>query len=351
MSEGKRMIRGYATMDGTANYLKRKGIGDIGLRKNEYFYSSAIGLGNHLGDFSQEHSDAYISAMRYALENGINVLDTAINYRGMKSEKDTGKVIRELIEVNHQLTREELVVSTKAGLLFGDITEGLRPEVYLEQRLIPRGVDRSKFQELSDGPLHTLNVDFFQHAIEVSRSNLGLETIDIHYIHIPEISRYLLGEEEFYRQLVNLFKFYEDLVRKEEIRFYGMALEMMVLEEENENWHISLNKVCEIANSVAGEEHHFRFLQLPLNLSCHSAITIKNQEIDSCSYTLVDAANLLGIEVVTNMPFGMGECFRQWTMEELLSYLLYNNSIQGSICGSKRVEHVKDYIELMKLKL
>ena len=345
------MISGHATMDGTANYFKRKGLGDTVSKKSKYFYSSKIGLGNHLGDFTQEDSDAYVDAMRYALEHGINVLDTAINYRGMKSEKDTGKVIREIIEVNPQLLREELVVSTKAGLLFGDITEGLRPEVYLEQRLVPKGIDRNKFQELSDGPLHTLNVNFFQHAIEVSRSNLGLETIDIHYIHIPEISRCLLGEEEFYRQLMSLFSFYEDLVQKEVIRFYGMAFELMVLEEKNENWHISLKKVCEIANAVGGEAHHFRFLQLPLNLSHHSAITVKNQEIDTCNYTLVDAAKMLGIEVVTNMPFGMGECFRQWTIEQLLSYLLQNHNIQGSICGSKRVEHVREYIEFMKSNL
>ena len=76
------MINGYATLEGTLNYFKRLRISDTIFRGNQYFYSSAIGLGNHLGDFTEEDSNAYIDAMSYALEHGINILDTAINYCG-----------------------------------------------------------------------------------------------------------------------------------------------------------------------------------------------------------------------------------------------------------------------------
>ncbi len=51
---------------------------------------SVIGIGNHLGSFSDEDSNSYIKAMEYGVLNGINSLDTAVNYRGMRSEKDTG---------------------------------------------------------------------------------------------------------------------------------------------------------------------------------------------------------------------------------------------------------------------
>lgn len=48
---------------------------------------SVIGIGNHLGSFSDEDSNSYIKAMEYGVLNGINSLDTAVNYRGMRSEK------------------------------------------------------------------------------------------------------------------------------------------------------------------------------------------------------------------------------------------------------------------------
>ena len=40
---------------------------------------SVIGIGNHLGSFSDEDSNSYIKAMEYGVLNGINSLDTAVN--------------------------------------------------------------------------------------------------------------------------------------------------------------------------------------------------------------------------------------------------------------------------------
>lgn len=58
---------------------------------------SRIGLGTHLGSFSDEDSRQYTDAIIFAVKNGIAAIDTAINYRGMRSEKDVGNAVNTLI--------------------------------------------------------------------------------------------------------------------------------------------------------------------------------------------------------------------------------------------------------------
>ena len=58
---------------------------------------SKIGLGTYPGSFSDEDSKQYIDAITFAVQNGITTIDTAINYRGMRSERDVGNAISALI--------------------------------------------------------------------------------------------------------------------------------------------------------------------------------------------------------------------------------------------------------------
>lgn len=54
---------------------------------------SKIGLGTYPGSFSDADSRQYIDAITYAVKSGMTAIDTAINYRGMRSEKDVGKAL------------------------------------------------------------------------------------------------------------------------------------------------------------------------------------------------------------------------------------------------------------------
>ena len=124
---------------------------------------SKLILGTHLGDFSDEVSFSYRQAVSFALQNGINAIDGAINYRGMRSEKDEGAAIQQLIH-DGKLKRGDVCVSSKAGLLFGDITEKLNPRMYLEKILKPQGISETDFYEY-DGLYQTLNPVFFEIAL------------------------------------------------------------------------------------------------------------------------------------------------------------------------------------------
>lgn len=77
------MISGYATLKNTKNYLESK---KISFNTCNYFSCSKIALGTHLGDFSDEDSNLYRNTLTFGLENGLNFIDTAVNYIGMRYE-------------------------------------------------------------------------------------------------------------------------------------------------------------------------------------------------------------------------------------------------------------------------
>jgi len=58
---------------------------------------SSIGLGTYLGEPDDAADGEYVDAISSALRSGINVLDTAINYRHQRSERNMGTALARLI--------------------------------------------------------------------------------------------------------------------------------------------------------------------------------------------------------------------------------------------------------------
>lgn len=303
---------------------------------------SRIGLGTHLGSFSDEDSRQYVEAIIFAVRNGVRAIDTAINYRGMRSEKDVGNALAVLLS-SGEVKREDILISSKAGLLFGDITGGRNPVKYLHEVLEPRGIHSDDFCEF-EGLYQTLNPDFYEIALQTSLQNLGIRTIDVHYVHIPEITRAGLTEEEFCQRLARLFAWYEDKIREGRIRFYGLALEMLCMEPDEEKWHIGIDKAHRIAREVSGGNSHFKYLQLPYNMQYPFAATIRNQSYGGEELSLIDAAHRAGLKVIGSMPLNCGKGFREASLTEMLSFAL--NGVDGIHLGSKNITHIREILDL-----
>ena len=122
-----------------------------------------VALGTHLGNFSKEDSLKYVEAIKYAVRNGIYSIDGAINYRGMCSERDEGVALAELMN-SGIITREEVFISSKAGLLYGDISAKLPPMKYLSEKLENKGISIEDFSEY-EGLFQTLNPAFYEIAL------------------------------------------------------------------------------------------------------------------------------------------------------------------------------------------
>ena len=342
---GDVLIKGYATLIGTRAYLKGK---DIARKETPWFEVSPIAIGTHLGERDLADSLLYKDSIHTALNNGINFIDTTINYRGMRSERDIGVVLTTLVE-EKKLTRENVVVSTKAGIIPGDIEAELVPKDYLQKVLLEPGIINESDLNIVDHQRHVLAPAYFNFAIEQSRKHLNLDTIDIYYLHNPSISKTVLGPEGFYKQLGPLFSFYEEQVKKGNIRHYGIATWDDLLVEPGQDEYISLEKVVQVAESIAGDKHHFHFVQLPFNKRMNTAEMFKNQSVNGRWITPLQAIEELDLFATISAPLAQGTLFDESTsVQEHLHYVLDTPGVFSAMVGMKRSTHVIENIQFIK---
>lgn len=304
---------------------------------------SRIAIGTHLGEMNEEDSLSYQEAIEFALLNGINFIDTALNYRGMRSERDVGRVFAKLIQKEKQINRKDVFLSTKAGIIPGDIDAQLRPDLYLQEILVDRGVIQRSDLQIINHHKHVLESSFYEFAIQQSLKHMQVNYIDVHYILNPEVSLKVLGEEAFYHKLKSLFSFYEQQVEKGLIRYYGLAVWSAFTESPGTSGYISLEKVINLAHSVAGNSHHLRFIQAPFNHSNQIAATDGNQQINGKWRTLLQAAEELGVHVTTSAPLDCGRLAKHQhnNVNELMSIVLNTPGILSTMIGMRKVDTVK----------
>ncbi|WP_175987404.1 aldo/keto reductase [Bacillus sp. Marseille-Q1617] len=339
------MISGYATLKGTSEYLIKSG---MPYRKSPGFCAPPIAMGTHLGEMNEEDSALYREGIEYGLLNGLNFIDTAINYRGMRSERDVGHVLKSLIQ-RGTIKREEVIVSTKAGIIPGDIEANLVPADYLKKVLLDGGIIRESDLNIVDTHRHVLEPDYYRFAIERSKKHLHLETIDLYYIHNPEISLMTLGSARFYQQLELLFSFFEEQVQTGNLNYYGFATWSGLLNAPNEDGYISIEETVNTAKRVAGEAHHFKFIQFPLNKQMNKAIKNQNQRVHGKWLTIIEAAQELGIHSTTSAPFNLGKVFDDGSdPQSSLIDVARTNGVFSTMVGMKKVEHIKENIGVFK---
>ncbi|HXP50697.1 MAG TPA: aldo/keto reductase, partial [Bacteroidia bacterium] len=89
MSKTYEVLNGYATSNGTKKYVDyaiQKGKPASHFRVFDDLYLSTIGIGTYLGEMTTEDDKAVENAVYQSVKSGaVNVLDTAINYRAMRS--------------------------------------------------------------------------------------------------------------------------------------------------------------------------------------------------------------------------------------------------------------------------
>jgi len=118
-------LSGSASPEGTAKYAARivsrsrhdghmeHGYGQFG---NSGWTTSRLGFGTYRVDTRDiEHRDA----LKKALREGVNLIDTSTNYMDGDSERLVGSVLGELIK-NGELIREEVIIVSKIGYVQGD---------------------------------------------------------------------------------------------------------------------------------------------------------------------------------------------------------------------------------------
>ncbi|HEX3559518.1 MAG TPA: aldo/keto reductase [Pyrinomonadaceae bacterium] len=300
-------LQGHATTEGTARYRERfSGAAAEGhFRFEQNLWLSSIGTGTYLGQWDEETDRAYADAITRAVELGANVIDTAANYRFQRSERSIAEALLALRAGG--FARDELVVCTKGGYLPFDSRppagqEGVR--AYVEEMFVRPGVIR--FEDIVAGS-HCMTPRYLSHQLAQSLRNLGLEAVDVYYVHNPETQLQAVPREEFERRLRAAFEQLERERAEGRIRFYGVATWNGFRVAANARGHHALERMCELAREAGGDAHGFRFVQLPFNLAMPEALSADNQSYEGAHVSLLEAAKALGVTVVASASILQGK--------------------------------------------
>ncbi len=290
---GRERLAGHATAEATAAYATKHG---GGFAKLDDLSVSRLGFGGYrIDDGAPSHRAALVKA----LDAGVNLIDTSTNYTGGRSERLIGEVLAELC-AKPEASRSEVVVVSKIGYVQGENLDIAR------QRRTD-GKPYPEMVEVGDDIWHCMHPEWLGDQLDRSLGRLGLETLDVCLVHNPE---YFLSDavrrgegplskirDEFYRRLEQAFRHFEEEVERGRIRLFGVSSNTCT-RAAGDREATSLSRMLAAARAAGGEQHHFRVLQLPMNLVESGALFEKNND----GKTVLELAQRQGIAVLVNRP-------------------------------------------------
>ena len=292
---------GFATAEGTGRFAEAHSpvCHPAHFRESDGLRLSSIGIGTYLGEADEATDAAYRASVAAAVRGGCNVIDAAINYRFQRSERSVGAALDDLL-ASGDARREGLVASTKGGFIPFDGHPPGSPEefaAYMREVYFDPGVCAP---EDIVANCHCMTPAYLRHELEASLANLGLETLDIYYVHNPETQLQELSREVFLARLRDAFEALEGAVSEGKIKRYGLATWNGYRLEPDEREYLSLEETLEAARAAGGEDHHFRAVQLPLNLGMTEAFSRPNQSRGGETRSFLAAAAESGLTVMTS---------------------------------------------------
>ncbi|MDP9146794.1 MAG: aldo/keto reductase [Acidobacteriota bacterium] len=345
----------FATPDSTRKYAARfPDAADGHFRDAQRLTVSSLGAGTYLGNPDEKTDQGYTAAIVEAVQNGVNLIDAAINYRFQRSERSIGAAIAAL--QSKGIVRDELVLCTKAGYLTPDGEMPNDPNEYFFREYIQPGILSAK--DIVAGS-HCMGPQFLKNQLGRSLRNMGIDCVDVYYLHNPETQLSEIPKTDFLERIRQAFTFLESAVVAGEIQYYGVATWNAFRQEARARDSIQLGELVQIAQEIAGGRHHFRFVQLPFNLGMTEALTLGNQTVagrvrtvmeaaDELDITLIASASLLQGQVAKNLPQFVAEALGLKTdAERALQFVRSSPGITTALVGMSRVEHARTNTRLL----
>lgn len=350
-----------ATPTDTLNFAKKFSYYKDFYIKHNGFVFSKLGLGTFKNEPYKEENYLfhYIESVKQAIRSGINLIDTASNYRYGQSEKEIGIALDEL---GDEVKREELIICSKGGFIQLEYPFPSNPYEWIQTHILDKNLATKEEIELDQ---HCMSADFLEWSCKKSIKNLGVDSLDIYFLHNPEMQYLKLGEKKFYKQIEAIFKRFESLADDGLFRFYGVAVWNGFTSEIGEL--ISLEKLVKIAQKVGGDNHRFKYIQTPFNMGKTNIYTQETQSVGGSDCTLLQAAHRLNIGVLSSSSLLQMNLFKKsfspesgvvldesMTLESdvqlALQFVRSTPGIISSLFGSIKPLHVKQNIEISKIK-
>ncbi len=312
---------------------------------------SELGVGTYLGELDQKTSQGYREVIKTAFQRGINVVDTAIVYRYMKSERDIGEVLREV-------PRDKVIVSTKGGYVPYDVDSGIDPKDYFYENFVNTGI--IKLEEMTPQG-HYLSAKFIEWCLNKSLENMNTDYVDIYFLHNPEEQLNFFDRKTFNTKIRECFEYLEFEVKRGRVRYYGLATWGGFRVSPASRQYLNLPELLGIAEQVAGQEHHFRFIQLPYNLGMPEAYTLKNQEVNGQRVSTLEACERLGVYTYISASIYQGRVIGRVPQElkqklkvekdvhASLQFVLSTPGVGTALVGMSKSEHLEENLQILSI--
>ena len=134
------------------------------------------------------------------------------------------------------------------------------------------------------------------------------------------------------------------------VKYYGMATWECYRVDRDNHSYLSLSDTVQLAKKVGGENHGFRFIQLPYNLYYDQALMLKSQTLHGKDVSVLEAAMGLGIGVFTSVPLMQGRLLTPGTIPEFgaiqqpslrcLQFIRSTPGVLAPLVGQKTQSHV-----------
>ena len=347
-----------ATQEGTTRYAEKlKGFAADGhFRRVQELWLSSLGIGTYLGQPNESTDSGYAAAIVAAVESGINVIDTAINYRLQRSERSVGTALKVL--AHKGFMRDEILVCTKGGYLTPDGSMPADPNRYFFEEYIHKGIFTAK--DIAAG-CHCMTPRFLENQLARSLKNLGTHCVDVYYLHNPETQLSEISSGEFLKRVRDAFTFLESAAQRGQIQFYGMATWNGFRQQKGARDLLQLVEIAAIAKEIAGDAHRFRFVQLPFNLAMTEALTLGNQTTGKGEKTVMEAADELGMTLIASASLLQGQVAQnlpQFVADALgleddaqraLQFVRSAPGITSALVGMSRAAHVETNARLAQV--
>lgn len=344
----------YATSEATASYFENRDLNPTKLRQFAGKTLSALAVGTYLGASDNATDRLYEEALVHAAQNGVNFFDTAINYRCQRSERNIAYALRRLAGLG--IHRDQMFISTKGGFLPADGD----PESYQEyifKCFLNTGIMTP--DDIVEN-CHCMTPKYLETLIDLSLNNLKVSTIDLYYLHNPEIQLKAVSQQQFYENLKKAFEVFEAHVAAGKIKKYGLATWDGFRLPFGQQMLLDLDKIVECAREVGGDNHNLAAIQLPYNFAMLEAVAIQNQKVKEEDFPLIPAAVHHDLSVFVSAPLMQSHTlkinpkFFETTpgegtpAQKSLDFVVSSPGVVSAMVGMKTLDHVKENLKVLE---
>ena len=196
------------------------------------------------------HNELY-PILAASWKRGYRHVDTAPNYRLGNAHLELRQCLDTAMAEGIISSPSEINISTKVGFISSAHKD----------YLIAEGIVNEEETYQS----HNLSTKYVEYEMEKTVYTFRDLTLDTVFLHNPESQLHIKSRDAVLNLIKGGFKCLEAYVHQGKIKGYGIAT-WSAFEKENELGYFTVQDFLNVAEEIGGRHHHFRAIQLPINL-------------------------------------------------------------------------------------